>query len=386
MKKRIIICLDGTWNVPSYRTNIHWISDNIETTIAEPMVQIVRYVRGIGTAMLADQTKDIDSRVEAFSAIVKAFEQPREKEYLLHTLLRKHDDLSERWLGGPFGIGLERQIREGYEFIQQEWRPGDETFIFGFSRGAYTARVLANFIGVAGKLDPDDAKYYKIFKVLYLKESIPDYETEYALNDVKDNAPIDITFLGIFDTVGALGLPGVELIDDKYDMRIGTHIDNVYHAVSIDETLKPFKIQLLDSIDRSHTNAEEVWFAGGHGDVGGGHPLQRSGPILAKVPLFWMMKAAEKAGLILQPNSMTELEKDANPMAPQSQHNTPPNVPDNPSDGPHKEARKIPTDAIVHEAVKHRRGVNIEVRNSKGEHVENKIYEPENLSWLPLER
>lgn len=353
MKKRIIICLDGTWNEPSQCTNIHWIYNNIDTNNAAAIPQIREYVIGIGAADKDEEAVTGGSLEEMFKSITEAYNSSTKESSIVEELKERASDIAEKIFGGPLGVGLDRQIAEGHQFVQNEWKPGDELFIFGFSRGAEAARALALKLG----------------------------------------SKVEIEFLGVFDTVAALGLPGVELIDDMYDISIGTHIKNVYHAVSIDENLRPFKLRPLvpidadktKVIDANKTNAEEVWFAGGHGDVGGGHPDALSGPSLAKVPLLWMMQRAEEVGLKLLSGSMDRLEKDADPFAPQ--HVTPPNVPETPSSGPHRKARIIPERSIVHDSVSKRldTGKKVEIRNSKGDRVGEKRYQPANLPSSPRE-
>jgi uncharacterized protein (DUF2235 family) len=365
--RRIIACLDGTWASDTDQTNISWIAKNCSRRGAGDEEQRVGYFPGVGTR------------------------------------------IDERFRGGIFGLGLSRQLLDAYRFIRKNWQgPDDEIFIFGFSRGAFAARSLANFIGMVGCLDTDDEDITrKAYEDWYRIASDPDPEALALAKDTREVVqphirPAGIAFLGVFDTVGTLGssalvtrngligqlrmIAGVNTLEEKiHDVSLRDHVARAYHAVAIDEDLEPFS-PVLWGIGHGFLDREEVWFPGGHGEVGGGHLGNEDNRDLAKVPLLWMMNAAVGAGLLLEENSLENLTRIANPLAPQ--HNAPPRV------EPRvvrllelrgqRAPRKIPEEAEISEAVGERLGQTIEIRDIRGKTVSVGPYRPSNLpaSWF----
>jgi hypothetical protein len=227
------------------------------------------------------------------------------------SLVLEQNAVKSCWVGG-LGIGLSRQILDGYKFVRAKWQPGDEVFIFGFSRGAYAARSLASFIGLVGWLDsPDiiDRTYDNWYR--HARQTDPDSRA--TVQETQDN--VDWTQ---YETTrsylprrvrhgrGPWGtdiLPDHELfavlrkhlendlhtIQGFHDTTLGSHINNAYHAVAIDENHEPFEPTLWGKVPNG-TVAEETWFAGGHGEIGGGHKGADDNRTLAKVPLLWMME------------------------------------------------------------------------------------------------
>jgi uncharacterized protein (DUF2235 family) len=170
--KRIIVCCDGTWNADDTQTddtNVAILSRSIHgSQKTGGITQIVLYLRGVGTTGLKLET----------------------------------------WIEGVTGIGVDYNIRSAYQFISQNYVPGDEIYLFGFSRGAFTARSLAGLITACGILYrqslsalPDAWIYYRSPK----PHSASTFAAKY-----KAQCHVDprITFLGVWDTVGSLGIPG----------------------------------------------------------------------------------------------------------------------------------------------------------------------------------
>jgi hypothetical protein len=312
MTKRLIVCCDGTWNNAEAKTHIHWVATHCQTADAEPLPQQVGYFAGVGT------------------------------------------DPGLRLSGGTVGVGLSRNVREAYRFIRDRWEPGDELFIFGFSRGAYTARSLGGFLRLVGQLDDSswvDPAY------LWYRLARPPGEPPSRFSGILDvlirphiRNEIGVTFLGVFDTVGALGVPFQlqELVTDLdvagilnhpglsvlsglanmfetrlrrpiegfHDTELGPHIKNAYHALAIDEKRGPFQPTLWTKVPPTST-VEQSWFAGVHGDVGGNYHEEPDGGHLAAVPLLWMMEKATALGLDLVPGALEELRAAADPLGPQ---------------------------------------------------------------------
>lgn len=222
----------------------------------------------------------------------------------------------DRLLGGAFGVGLSQNIKDCYDFIVREWSGYDEIFLFGFSRGAYTVRSLAGLMNFAGIVrDPGDERaraelidtaydLYRDARSIAPRDGGPvdqerraEYEAFCAANtrDREPRAPI--TFIGVWDTVGAFGIPQ-NWINEKlnpfqhefHDTSLGSNVRHACHAVSIDEKRKAFQPTLWDEDPR----ATQVYFAGVHSDVGGGYEDDHR---LATITLHWMAKHAQDHGL-----------------------------------------------------------------------------------------
>lgn len=267
MTKRIVICSDGTWNTPEEKvvTNIVKIARSIRLRDARGREQIVFYDWGVGTSG------------------------------------------SERLKGGAFGKGINKNIRDAYRFLIHNYAAGDQIFLFGFSRGAYTVRSLVGLIRNAGLLQkrhsdliPDAFEHYR-------SPQKPDVAEARRFRE--DHArEVKIHFLGVFDTVGALGIP-FDLFrrrnNKKYsfhDTRISRIIKHARHALAIDEKRKPFRPTLWTAADSSY-DSSQVWFAGDHSDVGGGH--QDTG--LSDKALLWMAAEARDLGLALNVSYLSSL-------------------------------------------------------------------------------
>ncbi len=260
MTKRIIICSDGTWNSPveGEATNVLKLARSIKPVAADGNPQVVFYDWGVGTDT--------------------------------HTIT-----------GGAFGVGLDKNIQDAYRFIVHNYNPGDELFLFGFSRGAYTVRSLAGFIRNVGILKRPKAELIPKAYNLYRSKSKPKSARSKKFrkdNSVANETPID--FLGVWDTVGSLGIPFSFLgfLNDKYefhDTKLSRIIKHARHAVAIDEKRDDFKPALWDIKD-SNQDVKQVWFAGVHSDVGGGY--KDSG--ISDIALKWMIQEARSFGLAVE--------------------------------------------------------------------------------------
>lgn len=201
------------------------------------------------------------------------------------------------------------------------YEAGDNIYIIGFSRGAYTARALAAMIASQGVLkgisyhskEARENAYKKAAQVWYRHRSKQSTLTEYlakltstisflpgfiSKNDIDDSdlIPVDIQAVGVWDTVGALGIP--EIIGDgaKYDafrfadQALNKKIKRGFHAVALDERRTPFIPTLWDKAD----HVEQVLFPGAHADVGGGYPEHE----LSDIALGWMKEKLEQVGVL----------------------------------------------------------------------------------------
>jgi type VI secretion system (T6SS) phospholipase Tle1-like effector len=252
-------------------------------------------------------------------------------------------------LGGAFGWGLKRNIIEMYMFLCRNYEPGDRIFGFGFSRGAFTIRVLTNFLlseglvknyGSTGELKRKSLEWYRAFRkkettgyrfselirsIAYLIHSIVYPVTKPPAGDIKREPITSIEFLGLWDTVDAYGLPIEEFKTgiDRYvwplalmDRQLDGGIKKACHALSIDDTRKTFHPLLWDetnephSSDARYTDEErltQVWFVGVHSNVGGGYPDDG----LSFVSLRWMMHEASKKELIFKSGALKEVDASA---------------------------------------------------------------------------
>jgi uncharacterized protein (DUF2235 family) len=254
--KRLILCFDGTWNTADNGgspTNIVRIARMLPTTDAKGIKQIVHYDEGVGTGEKIDKL-----------------------------------------IGGAFGIGLDNHVKNGYRFLSQNYEPGDEVYIFGFSRGAFTARSLGGFIGACrGVLKREEARKTELAWKYY--RTPPEERNQQELhNDIQPFVQsIMIKVMGVFDTVGALGIP-TDLANlynrNKYsfhDTTLSPMVDCAFQALAIDEKRASFEPTLWakPKVQRPGQTVEQVWFAGVHSDVGGGYENSEA----ADIPLRWML-------------------------------------------------------------------------------------------------
>jgi uncharacterized protein (DUF2235 family) len=261
MGKRIIFCADGTWDEPGSNTNVYRIYKAL-TTSAD---QISYYDDGVGSDGL----------------------------------------LIQKLAGGALGAGLFQKIKDGYTKLAHTYEKGDELFIFGFSRGAYTARSLAGMIAVCGLPTADftDEVVDTAFEAYRNKDQRAALLTE--LNKTCDLFDAKLTMVGVWETVGSLGIPALfggvsSLLYGFLDTGLHPDVLNAYHAMAIDERRAEFPATLWTSTSPGQT-VEQVWFCGVHCDVGGSYPGDSDGSSLSDLTLAWMMTKAATLGLEFEP-------------------------------------------------------------------------------------
>lgn len=227
--------------------------------------------------------------------------------------------------GGALGLGLGRNIRELYTFLVNNYEPGDRIYLFGFSRGAYTVRLLAGFITSCGilkragyptdkALREDVKSLFKSFKKARFSTEVSDWLNGFRQGDSEqDNAAtselpvhtdIRIAFMGVWDTVDAYAIPSDWLARQvqrvlfisfrDVDNTLSPQVDSACHAVAVDDERRTFHPVLWreeNANDRERIN--QVWFPGVHSNVGGGYPKQG----MSWVSLEWMMDNAATAGI-----------------------------------------------------------------------------------------
>jgi uncharacterized protein (DUF2235 family) len=297
--KRLVFCFDGTWNKvdAEWPTNVVVTAESVLPLARGNVAQLIYYDEGVGTSRF------------------------------------------DRIRGGVLGNGLVQNLAEAYRFLIFNYTSGDEIYIFGFSRGAYTARSFAGLLSTcaiplrkhAGRVEEaieeykrrNDSEDYRN-KMLgfrselspnvcvsdaefsWRKSNLPDFESE-------GTSVLNVKYLGVWDTVGALGIPTsfefLSWANKKHrfhDTNLSAFVKSARHAVAIDERRKDFAPTLWTNLD-SLNNAsgfsgelgeapyQQVWFPGTHSSVGGGG--ERRG--LSDQALDWVLDGARVAGLEL---------------------------------------------------------------------------------------
>ncbi len=275
------MCCDGTWNEPdelrggvAAPTNVAKVALGLDT--GGESSQVLFYEPGVGTAP------------------------------------------DERILGGAFGYGLSRNVRNCYRFLAQSYTPGDQLYLLGFSRGAYTARSLAGLIRNCGILTPENVEHVDDAFSFYrdrTSQTHPSALASQIFRKMYSQPEEDIHFIGVWDTVGALGipekLPGWEWVSKHvggwehmwgfHDTTLSSHVRFAYQALAIDEEREPFKPTLWDEGSGAEGQTlEQVWFAGVHTEVGGGS----SDASLSDIALRWMVRKASDCGLVFLPDRL----------------------------------------------------------------------------------
>ncbi|HTB01147.1 MAG TPA: DUF2235 domain-containing protein [Bradyrhizobium sp.] len=296
MSKNIVICCDGTGN--EIKTNLSNVLKLFRVLIKDEN-QRVFYHPGVGTIGLQS-----------------TWERLKQETYGVFSLAT--------------GAGLDEDILAAYRFLCQTYQDGDRVWLFGFSRGAYTVRVLAAFIHVIGLLPRDQIDLAGYALSVYKNASENSHGSDEKAEDFLDQAwqfrrvaggyLIPIEFMGVWDTVASVIVPR----QDKFLLDLQTlvytrtnpSVKKFRQAMSIDERRRMFRLNRWvdpqkyrpDPFDASTAIAQDirqVWFAGVHGDVGGGYPEIDSG--LSKYPLLWMIAQAKAAGLRVDDSMVNHL-------------------------------------------------------------------------------
>ncbi|WP_374601799.1 DUF2235 domain-containing protein [Niveibacterium sp.] len=257
--RTLVVCLDGTWNDVGSRTNVVRFFEQL----MRDEQQLTYYDEGVGIPETG----------------------PRRRR------------LRERIFGGAFGSGLLGNVMQAYRWLSTRYRDGDRIAIVGFSRGAYTARVLASMLGTPGLLRGGDAAAFDaaLDAVSLAREtrSAPVLPGNWRCETV----PVD--FLGVWDTVGALGVPTLNLSwppIGRTRLRFGNtqlpdHVRVARQALAIDEHRADYAPVLWTGA-REAADVLQVWFPGCHAQVGGGYPDDA----LCEISLLWM--AAQAAPVV----------------------------------------------------------------------------------------
>jgi len=318
--KNIAICFDGTWNTsdaPDY-TNVVKTARLVAPMDNEGNVQVVFYVSGVGSEQVA------------FGNSINSL------------------------LGGAFGVGLLNNIEQAYRFLIFNHEPGDRIFVFGFSRGAFSARAFGGLLRRCGILQKEHVNKIGKAIALYKKKPLPDAEEcmsfrrdhsvpawhsdkerewrKRNVENAENETRLQIWYMGIWDTVGALGVPGhwlfASLFNKGYrffDDRLSSMVLNSRHALAIDEVRRIYDATPWNNLDelngeRGVTEDTPIdkrpyvqqWFPGDHGSVGGGGDEVG----LSDGALVWVVEGAVALGLRVDPVKLEKHRSNVNHRAP----------------------------------------------------------------------
>jgi uncharacterized protein (DUF2235 family) len=288
MAKNIIVCSDGTGNtaIKGRGTNVFKTFEAIDLNSHryKPALapQVAIYDDGVGT--------------EAFKPL--------------------------KLLGGIFGMGLSRNVRQLYKELCRIYDPGDRIYLFGFSRGAFTVRTLVGLISACGILKTNEVRnsreldqlvsgayknYRRRYRTKLLKALVgePDLKQLELFKAQRSHGHEDVEMIGVWDTVDAVGLPfpafagfvNATIYQFKFpSFELSPIVKRAFHALAVDDERHSFHPLLWKETELARARGqviEQVWFAGAHSNVGGGYPKQG----MSLVALDWMMKHAQDAGL-----------------------------------------------------------------------------------------
>lgn len=280
--KRLVICCDGTWQrlYGGALTNVALTARAVAPRDGKGNAQIVYYSEGVGASL---------------------------------------SGLS-LWQGMT-GADLDDNLLEAWLFLNLNYEPGDHIYLFGFSRGAYTVRSLAGLlrkIGVLRRAHVDKARdaldLYRARHIAADSTETERFRTAHAIAWPRLAAPftappfdLRIRYLGLWDTVGALGIPrllpiqiGLNRSYEFHDTALSRSVELARHAVAIDERRAAFAPTLWSNVDAFNPagaprRVEQMWFPGDHGGVGGGEARG-----LSNCALMWVLEGAERAGLAIE--------------------------------------------------------------------------------------
>jgi len=224
-----------------------------------------------------------------------------------------------RLSGNLAGGGISQNIFECYKFIFDNYMAGDDIFLFGFSRGATTVRSLSAFIhlfGILPKSRPELIK--KAYRIYKISDDEKRKQRAKAFVARHHNQWARVKFLGVWDTVDALGLPLKKLntfVDwmpmfrhKFHNLSLSASVEHARQALAIDDERLIFHPKIWDKEIKDYQTLKQVWFCGMHTDVGGGYKEQE----LSDIPLLWMIEEAKKASLRIYPDHEVKISPDPN--------------------------------------------------------------------------
>ncbi|WHZ21907.1 MAG: hypothetical protein OJF47_001019 [Nitrospira sp.] len=282
MSKNIIVCTDGTWDHPD--------SKNPDAGTTADETNVFKFF-----ALLPGE-----AQIRPAGARIKSIEG---QTVFYDDGVGADGIWAVRVVEGATGTGLELKLQAGYRFVSEQYEEGDRIYLFGFSRGAYTARSIGGMLtrcGVPARQLLNDTFASHAFDV-YRRDNdavTAQFRKDYQCRDVS------IEVIGVWDTVGALGIPLIlfsgldHLLFSFHDTSLHPNVRFGYHAVAIDEKRESFQPTLW----APREGVEQVWFAGVHGDIGGGYKE----PGLSNVTLRWMLDRVQPHGLLFKNGTFTK--------------------------------------------------------------------------------
>ncbi len=288
--KKLIVCCDGSWNTLEQEhdgvpvpTNVGKLYFSLENQDESGNEQLAYYHPGVGT----------------------------------------NPGINDKFFGGAFGDGLDKNIMSAYRWICDHYMAGDQLYLFGFSRGAYTARSLGGFLTRCGVLDlhaRSESVAWERIETAYKKgyrDRNNNWRGDWAIKVLPKD--VVINFIGVWDTVGALGVPDtlavLSLLDNFMQLRfhdtdLSEQVKVARHALAIDEKRASFSPTLWTNIPPT-CDVKQVWFPGVHSDVGGGYP--ETG--LSDGAFKWMLeevtdKKDGRIGLKFKANKIAQIKPD----------------------------------------------------------------------------
>lgn len=289
LAKNVVVCCDGTGNqIESNLSNVLKLFRVLEKSDS----QVVYYDPGVGTIGHLDPWARFRQKVRAFF------------------------DLAT-------GRGLDDDVLDAYRFLIETYADGDAIYLFGYSRGAYTVRVLAGFIHMVGLLPKNQANLAGYAFTTYKQSAEKrDFKIAWQFRRVTGGRRVPIKFIGVWDTVSSVLVPRADRLYVPSMRTLPYTRENpsvavFRHAAAIDERRRMFRLnRWVDaqpfkphefSKAESRQDVRQVWFAGVHGDIGGGYPEKDSG--LSKFPLEWMISEAARHGLRVHTTLVNRLVK-----------------------------------------------------------------------------
>jgi len=278
MAKNIVICCDGTGNeIEEDLSNVL----KLFRLVSKNENQLVFYDPGIGTIGSSDPWSRLKSNALGVLGLIT-------------------------------GYGLDENVLDAYKFLLENYENGDRIYLFGFSRGAYTIRVLAGFLRLIGLLQHPQRNLCDYALTAYKKAAEKDdFQIAWRFERVASTRRVPIKFMGVWDTVSSVIVPRPDRLylpslQELPYTKTNSYVEVFRQAIAIDERRRmfrinrwtepqPFKPNPFDSGSGAPQDIKQVWFAGVHSDVGGGYPEAESG--LAKFPLQWMIDEAVVHGL-----------------------------------------------------------------------------------------
>lgn len=295
MVRNLIVCCDGTGNeIEENQSNVL----KFFRLLKKDDAQIAFYDPGVGTVGSSDAWARFKNKVKGV-------------------------------FGLATGYGLDANILDAYRFLARNYQEGDQIYLLGFSRGAYTIRVLAGFINMVGLLPAHNENLFTYALTAYKQASQKDnFGIAWRFQEVMEARRITIRFMGCWDTVGSVIIPRPDRLylpslESLPFTRQNPCVRSFRQAMAIDERRRMFRLMPWKEGQKFKENPyikeeqardqdiRQVWFAGVHSDIGGGYPEKESGA--AKIPLKWMVDEARDQGLVFREEMVKRLVDGRNP-------------------------------------------------------------------------